>query len=170
VPKDDLSRGTYSGQAGPLYIEPASNPGGYDREVFLVLKEFEPSFSRGGDMAMHVLTGSPLPELQKLGEQADEQFKGPKGYEVGYELFSINGKMLGQGEPIRVKQGERLRVDHPHPAHGLIGRVLSGRTSSRVKSAFGRSWRPALKIDQYHPDPTPSRHRVAGLHGARYVP
>ena len=31
-----------------------------------------------------------------------------KGYEVGYDLFGINGKMLGQGEPIRVKQGERV--------------------------------------------------------------
>ena len=29
-------------------------------------------------------------------------------YEVGYELFSINGKTLGAGEPIRVKQGERV--------------------------------------------------------------
>ena len=27
---------------------------------------------------------------------------------MGYELFSINGKSLGAGEPIRVKQGERV--------------------------------------------------------------
>jgi hypothetical protein len=46
VPRDDLSRGTYSGQAGPLFIEPTSNAGAYDREVFLVLKEFQPSFSQ----------------------------------------------------------------------------------------------------------------------------
>ena len=31
-----------------------------------------------------------------------------KGYEVGYDLFAINGKMLGNGEPVRVKQGERV--------------------------------------------------------------
>jgi FtsP/CotA-like multicopper oxidase with cupredoxin domain len=31
VRRDDLSRGTYSGQAGPLYVEPASNPGAYDQ-------------------------------------------------------------------------------------------------------------------------------------------
>jgi Multicopper oxidase/Major Facilitator Superfamily len=43
-----------------------------------------------------------------MGAQADEESKGPKGYEVGYELFSINGKTLGAGEPIRVKQGERV--------------------------------------------------------------
>ena len=48
----DLNRGTYTGQAGPVYIEPKNNPGAYDREVFLVMKEFESSFSRGGDMTM----------------------------------------------------------------------------------------------------------------------
>jgi hypothetical protein len=50
VPGGDLNRGTYSGLAGPLFIEPAFDPGAYDREIFLVLKEFQPSFSRGGDM------------------------------------------------------------------------------------------------------------------------
>src|SRR5665213_1644974 len=56
----DLNRGTYTGQAGPVYIEPQHNPGAYDREVFLVLKEFAPTFSRGGDMAMDALAGAPL--------------------------------------------------------------------------------------------------------------
>ena len=32
----------------------------------------------------------------------------PHGYEVGYGFFTINGRMLGHGEPIRVKQGERV--------------------------------------------------------------
>jgi FtsP/CotA-like multicopper oxidase with cupredoxin domain len=32
----------------------------------------------------------------------------PHGYEVGYRSFTINGRMLGHGEPIRVKQGERV--------------------------------------------------------------
>ena len=59
----DLSRGTYTGQAGPVYIEPKNNPGAYDREVFLVLKEFLPSFSQGGDMAMDFLVGAPIKEL-----------------------------------------------------------------------------------------------------------
>ncbi|HZZ61038.1 MAG TPA: multicopper oxidase domain-containing protein [Roseiarcus sp.] len=104
----DLSRGTYTGQFGPIYIEPAGDLGAYDREAFLVMKEFEPSFSRGGDMATNMLAGAPIEALKQLGEKTDEEFKGPKGYEVGYELFGINGKMLGEGEPIRVKQGERV--------------------------------------------------------------
>ena len=32
----------------------------------------------------------------------------PHGYKVGYRSFSINGRMLGHGEPIRVKAGERV--------------------------------------------------------------
>lgn len=109
VAGSDLHRGTYTGLAGPVYIEPANHPGAYDREVFLVMKEFEPTFSRGGDMAMDFLAGSPIKELQQIGKAADADAKGtPKGFEVGYRLFSINGKMLGHGEPIRVKRGERV--------------------------------------------------------------
>ena len=122
VPGNDLSRGTYTGQAGPVYIEPVNNPGAYDREVFLVLKEFEPSFSRGGDMAMDMLVGAPIKELQEIGRKAEEEFKGPKGYEVGYELFGINGKMLGHGEPIRVKHGERVLF---HVLNASAGEIRS---------------------------------------------
>jgi FtsP/CotA-like multicopper oxidase with cupredoxin domain len=105
----DLNRGTYTGQAGPVYIEPKENPGAYDREVFLVLKEFEPSLSRGGDMASDALVGAPIATLQEMGKVADEEAKSTsKGFEVGYELFSINGRTLGQGDPIRVKDGERV--------------------------------------------------------------
>jgi FtsP/CotA-like multicopper oxidase with cupredoxin domain len=109
VAGSDLNRGTYTGQAGPVYIEPALEPGAYDREVFLVLKEFGPTFSHGGDMASDMLIGAPIKALQNTGKQADESAKGTlKGYEVDYELFGINGKMLGHGEPIRVKEGERV--------------------------------------------------------------
>ena len=69
----DLNRGTYTGQVGPVYIEPQNEPGAYDREVFLVLKEFEPSFSRGGDMAMDFLAGEPMKELKEIGKKADDQ-------------------------------------------------------------------------------------------------
>jgi FtsP/CotA-like multicopper oxidase with cupredoxin domain len=122
VPMGNLSLGTYTGQAGPVYIEPKNDPGAYDREVFLVLKEFLPSFSKGGDMAMDFLVGEPIKELQDIGKKADEQFKGPKGYEVGYDLFGINGKMLGHGEPIRVKEGERVLF---HVLNASAGEIRS---------------------------------------------
>ena len=108
----NLAAGQYSGQVGPVYIEGAHEPGNYDRELFLVLKEFEPTFSRGGDMAQDFLSPSAnVPELKQLGESAMKASlaKGtPHGFEVGYASFTINGRMLGHGEPIRVKQGERV--------------------------------------------------------------
>jgi len=108
----DLSAGLYSGQVGPVYIEPTREPGNYDREIFLVLKEFEPTFSRGGDMPQDVL--SPATKVKGLEEKGETAMKAslakgmPKGYEVGYSSFTINGRMLGHGEPIKVKQGERV--------------------------------------------------------------
>ena len=108
----NLSAGQYSGQVGPVFIEPKNEPGRYDREVFLTLKEFEPTFSRGGDMAQDFLSPSaPDKTLQEAGEAAMKASlaKGvPHGYEVGYGSFTINGRMLGHGEPIRAKQGERV--------------------------------------------------------------
>jgi FtsP/CotA-like multicopper oxidase with cupredoxin domain len=108
----DLAAGQYSGQVGHVYIEPTHEPGNYDREVFLVLKEFAPSFSRGGDMPQDIL--SPATKVKELEEKGEAAMKAslakgmPKGYEVGYDLFTINGRMLGHGEPVRVKQGERV--------------------------------------------------------------
>jgi FtsP/CotA-like multicopper oxidase with cupredoxin domain len=108
----DLSAGQYSGQVGHVYIEPKYEPGNYDREVFLVLKEFEPSFSRGGDMAQDVLT--PVTRIKALEEKGEVTMQAslakgmPHGYEVGYNVFTINGRTLGHGEPIKVKQGERV--------------------------------------------------------------
>jgi FtsP/CotA-like multicopper oxidase with cupredoxin domain len=112
VPMDDFSKGTYSGQAGPVYIEPKNEPGSYDREVFLVLKEFEPTLSRGGDMSQNFL--APVTRVKALEESGESAMRAslakgmPHGYEVGYSVFSINGRMLGTGEPIRVKSGERV--------------------------------------------------------------
>lgn len=108
----NLAAGQYSGEVGPVYIEPRQDPGKYDREAFLTLKEFEPTFSRGGDMAQDFLSPSaPDKSLQETGDSAMKASlaKGmPHGYEVGYRSFTINGRMLGHGEPIRVKQGERV--------------------------------------------------------------
>ncbi|MGA8617222.1 MAG: multicopper oxidase domain-containing protein [Candidatus Sulfotelmatobacter sp.] len=107
----DLHAGQYSGQVGPVYIEPKQDPGNYDREIFLVLKEFEPTFSRGGDMPQTFLPPVKVKTLEGQGEAAMKASlaKGmPHGYEVGYGSFTINGRMLGHGEPMRVKAGERV--------------------------------------------------------------
>jgi FtsP/CotA-like multicopper oxidase with cupredoxin domain len=108
----NLAAGQYGGLVGPVYIEPRHEPGNYDREVFLVLKEFEPTFSRGGDMDMDFLSPAAADKtLQEIGEtamKASLRAGMPHGFEVGYGSFTINGRMLGHGDPIRVKQGERV--------------------------------------------------------------
>jgi FtsP/CotA-like multicopper oxidase with cupredoxin domain len=121
----DLSRGQYSGQVGPVYIEPKANPGAYDQEIFLVLKEFAPTFSRGGDINMDFLVGEEIKALKDTGEaamQASLKRGMPKGYEVGYQFFTINGRMLGHGEPIRVKKGQRVLF---HILNGSAGEIRS---------------------------------------------
>jgi FtsP/CotA-like multicopper oxidase with cupredoxin domain len=108
----NLAAGQYSGQVGAVYIEPKENPGRQDQEIFLVLKEFEPTFSQGGDMAQDFLSpAATVKSLKDAGESAMNASlaKGmPHGYEVGYNAFTINGRMLGHGEPVRVKRGQRV--------------------------------------------------------------
>jgi len=105
----NLSAGQYSGQVGPVYIEPKVKPTGYDREEFLMLKEFEPYFMKGGDMPSDFLSGPELPKLKAMQEKREKESPNKtKGYEVGYKVFTINGKQLGHGKPIQVKYGERI--------------------------------------------------------------
>ena len=77
----NLNRATYSGEFGFLYIEPRSDPGRYDQEVFLALKEWDAYLTTEGADA---------------------------GLDVGYKYFSINNRALGFGEPVQVKQGQRV--------------------------------------------------------------
>jgi FtsP/CotA-like multicopper oxidase with cupredoxin domain len=79
----NLKRGTYTGQFGFFYIEPRNEAGAYDREVFLALKEWDPY-------------------LSTMGEDS--------GLEVAYKYGSINGRALGHGEPIRVKEGDHVML------------------------------------------------------------
>jgi FtsP/CotA-like multicopper oxidase with cupredoxin domain len=121
----DLSRGQYSGQVGPVYIEPKDDRGAYDQEIFLVLKEFLPRLSQGGDMGTDVLAGQEVKSLKDKGKAAmNASLKQgmPKGYEVKYQVFTINGHMLGHGEPIRVKTGQRVLF---HILNGSAGEVRS---------------------------------------------
>src|SRR5207249_6692553 len=81
----NLAAGQYSGQVGPVYIEPKQEPGRYDREVFLVLKEFEPTLSRGGDMSQDFLSPSVVDKaLMETGEVAMKASLA-KGMPHGYE-------------------------------------------------------------------------------------
>jgi len=99
MPMSDLSRGTYSGQFAFVYIEPKTNPGQCDQELFLVTHEWEPFY-----------TTEEEEEEEEGGEKKPPPPKDekPNGWEIGYQRFTINGKCLGFGDPVRVKEGQRV--------------------------------------------------------------
>ncbi|MGA2352852.1 MAG: multicopper oxidase domain-containing protein [Terriglobales bacterium] len=77
----DLKRSTYTGQFGFLYIEPKEDPGQYDAEVFLALHGWDPYLSsQGGDGSL----------------------------EATYPVYSVNSHALGSGDPVRVKEGQKV--------------------------------------------------------------
>jgi len=93
---------------GPVYVDPKHEPDAYDREVFLTLKEFAP-FSNRTEMPADFLSPvNPLPRLREAAQAATTaalQQGLVQGYELAYSFYAINGRMLGRGEPIRVKPG-----------------------------------------------------------------
>lgn len=88
----NLSMGTYSGQFGFLLIEGKEEPGQYDQEIHLAIHHWEPSFV-------------PMVETMRA-ESANMPLT--TGSDVGYKYATMQGHMLGAGEPIRVKQGQRV--------------------------------------------------------------
>ena len=76
----DLHKGQYTGQHGFLSIEPRDNPARYDAEVFLALHDWRGQLLSSDDGSMNPY----------------------------YDVSTINGRVLGFGEPLRVKPGQRL--------------------------------------------------------------
>jgi FtsP/CotA-like multicopper oxidase with cupredoxin domain len=139
----DLHRGTYTGQFGFVYVEPAENPGQYDQEVFLALRDWEPYLSSEDMDEMEMGLPGPQPEKPAVPD------KRQNGLEVGYRIFSINDKSLGAGEPIRVRQGQRLLVH-----------VLNASATGNRSIAFAGHLFNVLALDG---NPVPSPHPVEVL-------
>ena len=78
----NLTKAQYSGLHGFLLVEPRDNPAPYDREVFLGLHDWRGQFLGSDDGSMNPV----------------------------YDVTTINGKMLGFGDPIKVKHGERVMM------------------------------------------------------------
>jgi FtsP/CotA-like multicopper oxidase with cupredoxin domain len=74
----NLRKSTYSGQFGAFIVDGANDPGAFDREVPILLHEWDARFASQGAM------------------------------DVEFKYFSINGRMLGAADPIRVKPFERV--------------------------------------------------------------
>jgi FtsP/CotA-like multicopper oxidase with cupredoxin domain len=98
----DLHRGAYTAQFGFLMIDSGKDPGHYDQEVFLALREWEYFLSTMDQDEMAPDPHDPMPEKPTKPDLR------PNGLEVSAPLYSINDKILGAGEPIRVKPGQRV--------------------------------------------------------------
>jgi FtsP/CotA-like multicopper oxidase with cupredoxin domain len=78
----DLKRGTYTGQFGCFYIEPKTDAGAYDQEIFLTLHDWNAYLAAGGDSSM----------------------------DAAYDFSTIDGRMLGYADPLKVHEGERVLI------------------------------------------------------------
>ena len=76
----DLKRATFTGQFGCFYIEPRQETGAYDQDIFLTLHDWNAYMGGGGDASMDAF----------------------------YDYATINDRMLGYGDPIKVREGQNV--------------------------------------------------------------
>ena len=126
----NLHRATYSGEFGFLMIDPANNPARYDQEIFLALHDWE-GHVQGGAEGFH---------------------------EVAYSHATINDRMLGFGEPIRVREGQRvlfrilntsatLMHDLALPGHRFLVTALDGNPAPAPALVETIRLGPAERVD-----------------------
>jgi FtsP/CotA-like multicopper oxidase with cupredoxin domain len=122
----DLARSLYGGQFGFFIIDPASDPGRYDQEVLLAVHHWEPRW-----VSMQDIRKGPPPD---------------NGLEVQYASASINDRMLGHGEPVRVRQGQRV-----------LFRLLNASATENVTLALAGHRLTVVALDG---NPVPSRRSL----------
>jgi FtsP/CotA-like multicopper oxidase with cupredoxin domain len=113
----DLHRGSYTGQFGFFMIDPPNDPGHYDQEVFLALREWQYFLSTADQDEMAPDPNDTMPEKPAMPDTR------PNGLEVSAPLYSINDKMLGAGEPLRVKPGQRILMHFLNASASQIHRI-----------------------------------------------
>lgn len=139
---DNLGLGTYSGQFGFLLVENGREPGRYDQEVNLAIHHWEPKFV-------------PMVEAMRSSSANVPQ---TSGSDVGYRYATINGHMLGAGEPLRVKQGQRVlmrllnasateNVALALPGHHFTVIAMDGNAAPQPRSVQVLSLAVAERVD-----------------------
>ncbi len=142
----DLHRSTYTAQFGFLMIDSGSDPGRYDQELFLALREWESFYSDQPMDTDDIGVLGPQPERPATFDTSR-----PNGLEATSQLFSVNDKALGSGEPIRVREGSRVLL------HLLNASALENRTIALPGHEFY-----VLALDG-NPVPTPRAVKVLTL-------
>jgi FtsP/CotA-like multicopper oxidase with cupredoxin domain len=132
----DLSQGTYSGQFGFLIVEGRSGfaaEGKFDQEIFLAIHHWEPRF---------------VPMVETM-RQASANAPLTAGSDVGYQHATINAHKLGAGEPLRVRQGQRVLMH-----------ILNASATENVELALPGH---AFKVLAMDGNPVPSPQSVERL-------
>lgn len=155
----DLYRGTYTGQFCIVFIEPRQHAGDYDQEVFLATHEWEPFFSSGEEEEEEEAPPSPMSAEERADRAASAQAdrERPNGWEVGYRLFSINGRALGYGDPVRVREGQRV-----------LFHILNGSATENIKLALAGHRFRVVGLDG-NPVPHPAEVDVLQLGTAERI-
>jgi FtsP/CotA-like multicopper oxidase with cupredoxin domain len=128
----DLNRSTYTGEFGFLIVEPAAgDPGRYDREIMLAAHHWD-----GRWVSMQDIRKGPPPD---------------NGLEIMYHAATLGERMLGHGEPIRVREGERV-----------LFRLLNASASMGISLALPGHKFTVIALDG-NPVPTPASVDVLTL-------
>jgi FtsP/CotA-like multicopper oxidase with cupredoxin domain len=127
----DLHRGLYTGQFGFLVIDSTNDPGRYDQEVFLALRDWEPFLTTMDPDESQPDPTDPMPEKPATPDRRAD------GLEASTALFSINDKMLGAGDPLRVRSGERVLMHLLNASASQVHRVACSGHSFQVIALDG---------------------------------
>jgi FtsP/CotA-like multicopper oxidase with cupredoxin domain len=138
---ENLAASTYTGQFGFLLVEGKEQPARYDQEINLAIHHWEPEF---------------VPMVMTMREQSSNAPLTP-GSDVGYKYATINGHTLGAGEPIRVKQGQRVLL-----------RLLNASATENVVLALPGHQFKVIAMDG-NPVPNPKSVEVLSLAVAERV-
>jgi len=138
---DNLAVGSYSGQFGFLLVEGKDQPGKYDQEINLAIHHWEGSF---------------VPMVETMRDQS-HNMPLTSGSDVGYKYATINGHMLGAGEPIRVKPGQKVLM-----------RLLNASATENVVLALPGHKFKVIAMDG-NPVPNPTSVEVLSLAVAERV-
>src|SRR5260221_4979225 len=153
MPGSNLYSGLYTGQFGIVYVEPSHDSGSYDQEVFLATHEFDPFYSSG---EREEEGGKPEDPALEAEVKADKTQKS-NGWEVGYQTFTINGRCLGYGDPIRVKEGQRVMF-----------RILNASATETIELTLPGHEFYVVALDG-NPIPRPNKVKVLQLGSAERV-
>jgi FtsP/CotA-like multicopper oxidase with cupredoxin domain len=150
----DLHRGTYTGQFGFVMVDSGTDPGRYDQELFLALRDWEPFFTTQAMDTDEQNQRWPQTERPAVLDTR------PNGLEVTAPIYSINDKALGAGEPLRVRAGERVLMHILNasaienrsialPGHQFVVLALDGNAVPNPRPIDQLFIGPGERIDAY---------------------